>query len=167
MENGYERKSPGSGTSVYSNRIFVDLIKDTDFERDERIQLLLDSISIAFVDLIKTEHGTFILQSLEGTIKSIKDGNGFRIAIQLTSQVVQEINLTTEERFALFLGCVGIIVALVSHHGPATTVSAEIEKMISKTNELILCTVILPLRNGTTRAIENFFACEFVAALND
>ena len=167
MENGYQRKSPSCGTSVYSNRIFVDLTKDTDFERDERIQKLLDSISITFVDLIKTEHGTFILQSLEGTIKTIKDGAGFRMAIQLTSRIVQEIDITSEERFALFLGCVGIIVALVSHHGPATTVSAEIEKMISRTYELILCTVILPLRNGTTRAIENFFACEFVAALND
>ena len=167
MENGYQRKSPSCGTSVYSNRIFVDLTKDTDFERDERIQKLLDSISLTFVDLIKTEHGTFILQSLEGTIKMIKDGDGFRIAIQRTSHIVQEINLTTDERFALFLGCVGIIVALVSHHGPATTVSAEIEKMISKTYELILCTVIIPLRNGTTRTIENFFACAFVSALNN
>ena len=167
MENGYKRNSPSSGTSVYSNRIFVDLTKDTDFERDERIQKLLDSISINFVDLIKTEHGTFILQSLEGTIKTIKDGDGFRMAIQLTSRIVQEIDITSEERFALFLGCVGIIVALVSHHGPATTVSAEIEKIISKTYELIFCTVILPIRNGTKRAIENFFACEFLMALND
>ena len=166
MENGYKQKSPSCGTSVYSNRIFVDLTKDTDFERDERIQKLLDSMSLAFVDLIKTEHGTFILQSLEGTIKTIKDGAGFRMAIQLTARIVQEIDITSEERFALFLGCVGIIVALVSHHGPATTVSAEIEKIISKTYELIFCTVILPIRNGTKRAIENFFACEFVSALN-
>ena len=167
MENGYKRKSPSCGTSVYSNRIFVDLAKGTDFERDERIQKLLDTISLTFSDLIKTQHGTFVLQSLEGTIKTIKDGDGFRMAIQLTSRIVQEIDITSEERFALFLGCVGIIVALVSHHGPATTVSAEIEKIISKTYELIFYTVILPIRNETIRAIENFFACEFVTALND
>lgn len=153
--------------TVYSNTIFLDIIRGTDFEENDTIKKYLDNYSEIFVSLIETEHGTFVLGSLEGTVKLIKDKATFVKAIQQTSQLVQRLGIGSKEQFSLFLGCIGIIIALISHPGPATKMSNELKIIISQTYELILCTALIPLLNGTQNAIENFFSCKFVDALSN
>ena len=153
--------------TVYSNTIFLDITRGTDFEEDESMKKCLDQLSETFVDLIETEHGTSILGSLEGSVKLIKDKQSFVTAIQYASQLVQKLDIGSEERFSLFLGCIGIIIALVSHPGPATKMSNELKNIISETYNLILCTALIPFWNGTQNALENFFSCKFLNALSD
>ena len=153
--------------TVYSNTIFLDITRGTDFEENEQIKKYLDHYSETFVSLIETEHGTFILRSLEGAVKLIKDKDSFVSAIQQTSQQVQMLEMGTKEQFSLFLGSIGIIIALISHPGPATKMSNDLKMIISQTYELILCTALIPLWNGTENAIENFFSCRFVDALSN
>ena len=155
------------GATVYSNTIFLDIARGTDFEEDARMKNYLDQLSKTFVDLIETEHGTSVLGSLEGSVKLIKDKESFVTAIQYASQLVQKLDIGPKERFSLFLGCIGIIIALVSHPGPATKISNELENVISKTYTLILCTALIPFWNGTQNALENFFSCKFLNALSD
>ena len=151
--------------SVYSNTIFLDVAKGSDFEDDVEMQNHLDMLSNTFMNMIETENGRVVLQSLEGVVKLIKDKHTFVSAIQLTSQIVQKLDIDSRERFGLFLGCIGIIIALVSHPGPATPVSTELESIIFETYQLILYTALVPFWNGTRNSVENFFSCGFVDAL--
>ena len=109
----------------------------------------------------------FFLRSLEGTVRLIKDKDSFVTAIQYTSQQVQKLEMGTKEKFSLFLGSIGIIIALIYHPGPATKLSNDLKMIISQTYELILCTALIPIWNGTENAIENFFSCRFVDALRN
>lgn len=161
-----EDKISDPGATVYSNTIFLDITRGTDFEDDEKIKKYLDKYSETFVNLIETEHGTSVLGSLEDAVKLIKDKETFISAIQHTSKLVQNLEIEITEKFSLFLGCIGIIIALVSHPGPATKISNELRNVISQTYELILCTALIPLWNGTQNAIETFFSCSFVNALS-
>lgn len=154
------------GASVYSNTVFLEITRATDFEDDIEMQKHLDMFSNTFITMIETENGTFALQSLEGVVKSITDKDTFVSAVKLASQIVQKLDIDSTERFGLFLGCIGIIVALVSHPGPANSGSTELENIICETYQLILCTALVPFWNGTKNSIKNFFSCGFVEALN-
>ena len=154
-------------STVYSNTIFIEITKGTDFEEDQEMQKHLDVFSNTFVAMIETEDGIFVLQSLEETVKLLKDKQSFVSAVQLTSKLVTDLDITPKERFSLFLGCVGIIIALVSHPGPATIFSTELDNIISQTYELILFTALVPFWNGTKNSIENFFSCGFTDALSE
>ena len=167
MEYNSEKKIYDQTATVYSNTIFFEITKGTDFEDDEEMQKHLDMFSNTFVEMIETEHGTFVLQSLEENVKAIHDQKSFVSSLQLISKLVQELDITSTEQFALFLGCVGIVIALVSHHGPATTISNDLEKSISLTYQLILYTALVPFWSRTTKSIENFFLCDFVNVLDN
>ena len=165
MEYHSEDNISNPTSTVYSNTIFLEITKGTDFEDDKRMRKHLDVFSNTFVAMIETEDGIFVLQSLEETVKLLKDKQSFVSAVQLTSKLVTDLDINPTERFSLFLGGVGIIIALVSHPGPATILSTELENIISQTYELILCTALVPFWNGTKNSIENFFFCEFVQTL--
>ena len=151
---------------MYSNTVFLEITRGTDFEDDTEMQKHLDMFSNTFINMIETENGTFVLQSLEEVVKSVTDKDTFVSAIKLASEMVQKLDIDSTERFGLFLGCIGIIIALVSHPGPSTSVSTELKNIISETYQLILCTALVPFWNGTRNSIENFFSCGFVEALN-
>ena len=166
MEYYSEDKISNPTSTVYSNTIFLEITKGTDFEEDKRMRKHLDVFSNTFVTMIETEDGIFVLQSLEETVKLLKDKQSFVSSVQLTSKLVRELDINPTERFSLFLGCVGVVIALVSHPGPDTIFSTELENIISQTYELILCTALVPLWNGTKNSIENFFLCDFVQTLS-
>ena len=154
-------------STVYSNTVFLEITKGTDFEEDKRMRKHLDVFSNTFVSMIETEDGIFLLQSFEETVKLLKDKQSFVSSVQLTSKLVTELDINPTERFSLFLGCVGIVIALVSHPGPATILSTELKNIISQTYELIICTALVPFWNGTKNSIENLFLCEFIQTLSE
>ena len=136
--------------------------KETDFENDSEMLKHLDIFCDIFRKIIKSETGTFVLQSIEGAVKSIKDKHSFVSAVKLTSEVVHTLNIDSTDKFGLFLGCIGIIIAFASHPGPDTTVSKELQKIISQTYQLILYTALVPFWSGTRNSIGEYTIKDWV-----
>ena len=166
MENLSKNKFLDIGATVPSNTVFLEITRGTEFEDDTEMQKYIDMFSKVFADLIESKHGTFAIQSLDGAIKSIKNRQTFVSSVQLTSRLVQKLDIDPAETCGLFVGCIGIIITLVSHPGPDTTVSTELQDIISQTYQLIFYTALVPFWNGTRNSIANFFSCEFVKALD-
>ena len=162
----FEHAFPELGASVFSNIIFHEIINATGFENDKKMKNLLKMFLNAFINVIETENGKLTIHSLETVVQSIKDETTFISSVKSIVQLVQKFGLCPTDEFGLFLGCLGIIIALASQLDPTPSPSIGLQRIISQTYELIFCTVLVPLWNGTNNAIENFFACDFIDALS-
>ena len=157
---------PNLRDTVYSNDIFHEIVKETGFENDKRMQKQLSVFYNAFISAIETEGGNLVVYSLEEVVNSIKDKNTFISSIKVIFQLVQNLDLRPTDKFGLFLGSLGIIIGLVSQLDISTPASIGLQRIISQTYNLIFCTVLAPLWNGTKNSIESFFECKFIDALN-
>jgi len=148
---------PGSGTRVDPASIFKDITKGTSFEADPRMRAHLDGFANAFLNVAGTAEGQQMLYSLEGIGKAVKDRNGFIDTITMMFRLAQKIGSDPMVQFGLFLGLIGVVVALVAHFGPVGLASCGIRQVMRSLYRMLFASALAPLINGTKSAIASFF----------
>lgn len=138
--------------------VFRDIARGTSFENDPAMQRHLDDFALAFVNVAGTQEGVQMLQSLEGIGKSIKDRNGFIDSVTMMFRLAQKIGSDPMVQFGLFLGLVGVVVALVAHFGPVGLVSTGLSQVMRRLYTMIFASALGPLVKGTRSAIRGFFS---------
>jgi len=148
---------PGSGTKVDPAAIFKDITKGTSFENDPRMRGHLNGFTKAFLNVAGTQEGQQMLLSLEGIGKAVKDQNGFIDTITMMFRLAQKIGSDPMVQFGLFLGLIGVIVALVAHFGPVGLASCGIRQVMRSLYRMLFASALGPLVKGTKSAIASFF----------
>jgi len=148
---------PSSGTRVDPTSVFKDITRGTSFENDPAMRGHLDGFAKAFLSVARTEQGQEMLFSLEGIGKAIKDRNGFVDTVTMMFRLAQKVGSDPMVQFGLFLGLVGVVLALVAHFGPVGLASCGIQQVMRSLYRMLFASALGPLIKGTRSAIASFF----------
>ena len=148
---------PKSGLSIDPTSIFREIVRGTSFENDPAMTEHLNVFADAFHNVARTKQGEQMLNALEGIGMAVKDSNGFVDSITVMFRLAQKIGSDPMVQFGLFVGLIGVVVAVVAHFGPVGLASTGLKKMMRSLYRTLFVTAIAPLVKGTKSAIASFF----------
>ena len=145
-----------SGVKINPMGNFKELLVGTSYEHNKGVQDNLQQLSNAFVYIGESEEGKDMMTRLEELCSKVKSEGGLFHAFKVAWRLAKFICEDPWIQFGLFLGIIGIIIALLAHFGFNWLGLPGLGSKVRDFAVSIIVKALVPLQKGVNNAVENY-----------
>ena len=147
-----------SGIEINPVSSINDLLSGTSFQGNKEVQGYLQRAKEAFHEIMKTEKGQVLLESVKGLAREIRSEGGFRDAVKVCFRLAKKIIGNSWVQFGMFLGLFGLLVALIGNFGPPAVLGASLTMVMRQLGVFILGSALMSVAHGVQQSVDKFMS---------